>query len=204
MVTANAIIGTLFKNTGVTTAGTKGVFDFSNSGANYNILMMGNTCKDVRGSFITQTSSMMSCIINNIIYNTHSTTTGAIQIGVALQGYCNHVIGNTIYNAAGDGIVVDNTTDADGITGMTITNNIISTCAAFGIRITSGTAALNDKSMRIQPDYNNIYNCTSGAYSGISAGAHDLAVNPQFTNTATGDFSVGGSMAAVGYPATFP
>jgi hypothetical protein len=173
------------------------------AGMNYNVLLMGNVCDGWRGGFVIMANAMLTAI-SNIIVNCHGTAVGAFTMNGTTQGYHMIIVGNTIYNQAGDGILINVSADADAVTGVSIINNIISNCGAYGINFNAGTAALNDKRVRATPDYNNIYSCTSGAYNGISAGTHDLALDPQFTNSGAGDFSVGTNMKAAGFPATYP
>ena len=51
-------------------------------------------------------------------------------------------------------------------------------------------------------DYNNFYNNTTDR-TNVTAGVHDLALDPQFTNTGTGDFSIGTNLKAAGFPGAF-
>jgi hypothetical protein len=81
-------------------------------------------------------------------------------------------------------------------------NNVISnhvTAAKNGINVAAGTAALND-SVKGFFDYNNVYNCT-GLYNGISAGLHDLNVDPQYTAAGSNNWMPSGTnLRAKGWP----
>lgn len=52
-------------------------------------------------------------------------------------------------------------------------------------------------------DYNDFFNNTT-ARTNVTAGSHDLAVDPQFTSTSTGDFSIGTNLKGAGFPGAFP
>lgn len=52
-------------------------------------------------------------------------------------------------------------------------------------------------------DYNNWYGNT-GDVSNVTKGNNALAVDPQFTNAAGGDFSIGTNLKAAGFPGAFP
>jgi hypothetical protein len=113
------------------------------------------------------------------------------------------VYGNTIDAGAGDGIRIS---DTDVIKNSVIRNNIISNHTGgskYGINCSVGTTAQNDACIAGAFDYNNLYNNTT-ARNAHSAGTHDVALDPQYTNTGTGDYSVGTNMKAIGFPATFP
>ena len=86
-----------------------------------------------------------------------------------------------------------------------IDNNIISNNGTYGIAstYTASEPALLLKSVR----NNNIYNNTSGQFSGIDetlgfAFSGNISVDPGFTDAAGGDYSVGENMKAVGLPLT--
>jgi hypothetical protein len=94
----------------------------------------------------------------------------------------------TIHANGGDGLDTATTLmDADGIivAGNSITQN-----GAYGWNAHSRTDRIN-----LLADYNNygtggLAN-TSGARNNVSAGANDLAVDPQYVNASSGDFTPG-------------
>lgn len=101
------------------------------------------------------------------------------------------ISGNTIYNNGQNGIKIDSV-----ISQFVINNNNITHNSAYGINCTSGQSKFNSYFFN-----NNLYSNTSGSYLNISAGANDLAVDPQYTDAANGDFSVGTNVKALGFPA---
>lgn len=125
---------------------------------------------------------------------------GGYGITVAINStFCGECSNNTVYNAGGDAFIF---TQA-GITFTLTYNNTASKIPSgkFAYKVSSGTAAVNDK-LAAFFDYNNAYldGGAGGLYSGISAGAHDVNLDPQFTDptSATWDFSVGTNLKAVG------
>ena len=189
-----SITNSCLKNTGGTSAGAAYVL----STVSYGAILAGNVIKNIRGGGIQDTNGA-SVIINNLIYNCKGTTA---SIALNLNFGCT-IIGNTIDAGAGDGIVCQNST---AIERSIIRNNIISNntgSGKYGINCSTGTAAQNNSSIAGAWDYNNLYNNTA-ARNNHSAGAHDLALDPQYTNAGAGDYSVGTNMKAVGFPSVFP
>lgn len=112
------------------------------------------------------------------------------------------VLGCTIDGNGGHGIALGASSPVASVMCSRILNNVISNhtgTGKAGISVASGSAALNN-SLKLC-DYNDLYNNTSN-YSNISAGAHDLALNPQYTNASGGDYSVGTNLRAKGFPGT--
>lgn len=142
-------------------------------------------------------------------------------IGIDMTFSIAFVSGNVIANCGSDGIVIDNGFFQQQ---SLVYNNTLYNCGGHGLNFVAGayyqrtktygntiskipagkyginmpsTAALNDANMRYI-DYNNVYldGGAGGLYNGISAGAHDTNLDPQFTNPATYDFSVGLNLKA--------
>lgn len=109
---------------------------------------------------------------------------------------------NTFYNVTGDGIEFTGSDGSAQFYGTAVENNIFDTIGAYAINLSGVSAAVGANWLLMRN--NNFHACTSGKYNfdllaaGISIGEQTL--DPQFTNTATGDFSVGTNMKAVGYP----
>lgn len=121
---------------------------------------------------------------------TSNTTDGIILTGTWTQS-TKLILGNTI-NGNTDGI--DLSASATTANQLILANNIISNNTT-GIR---GQATIQDFGCAFN-DYNNFFGNTT-ARTNWSAGANDTTLDPQFTNSAGGDFSVGANMAAIGYP----
>ena len=178
-----------FLNTGSTSSGST----YSITPGSYGGDISGNFFLGTRGPAISVNN--IAKFTNNLIVNNKSSV-AAVVVTNTNTSWTTTIVGNTIYNSAGDGI---RATTAAGITGSVIYNNIIANNTGYGINFTTGTASFNNRNVQIL-DYNNIYSNTAGAYNGCSAGSHDTALNPSFTNTGTYDFSVGTNMKAIGYP----
>jgi hypothetical protein len=79
-------------------------------------------------------------------------------------------------------------------------NCIFSNNSGYGVNHSVGTVALNDRMQRLICDFNNFYNNTSGARNGISAGANDMAVDPQYVATGSENYAIGTNLKAKGFP----
>ena len=108
-----------------------------------------------------------------------------------------HIVNNTIDAGEDHGLVMAQATvNVAVVYGNNISNHVGS--GKKGLRITAGTAAANDLIKRFV-DFNNFYNNTAN-YEAVSAGANDLNVDPQYTNAAGADWSVGTNVKAKGFP----
>ena len=85
-------------------------------------------------------------------------------------------------NAAGDGIEMNGGS-------ATIKNGIIAGNGGYGILATSVTPTI---------DYNDVWDNAGGGYSGCSAGANDISVDPIFCDAASGNVSVHASSPTLG------
>lgn len=119
----------------------------------------------------------------------------------AASGFTGIVAWNTLDAGAGHGINVSGTAV---VSGYSILNNSITNhtgSGKAGITVGDGTATLNDL-RKLFIDYNNIYNNTSN-YSGVSPGLHDISVNPNYVNSAAGDFTPGNAALKAAFPSSF-
>lgn len=166
--------------------------------ANYASLIQGNTFYRLGGSGINLGTTNATNVSENII--TKCKENGI----VAGSGFVtSHISGNTITDNGGDGIQI---ATSAGVSYVTIYNNLITghtTSAKAGIRVLTGTAAVNDTLKRI--DYNAYYNNTLNV-SGLTLAPNELALssNP-FTQAdpPTTDWAVGTGVKALGFPAAF-
>lgn len=197
---AQVVTDCKFVNTGSATAGTntQAAIDAVNSG--YNSIIYGCFIKGWRGDGIYVAN--MCTIRDNIVIDCK---VRGIEVIDGTDGFPHSIIGNTINGNTGSGIYL---TVSGAIARTVIFNNIITDNGAYGIDCVVNTTALNDRLIRGKFDYNNFGTGatanTSGARNNHSAGAHDVALDPQFTNTATDDYSVGTNMKAEGFPSAFP
>lgn len=121
-------------------------------------------------------STIEGCIMEGNIIDTCST-------GISIGSYINQsIINNTLYNG--------NT----GISGSTSNGNLI-----FNNIIDSFINGINftSTSKHTFIDYNNYYNNTTDV-TGITKGPNAIAVDPQFTDAANGDFSLASAAALIG------
>ncbi len=124
---------------------------------------------------------------NNLI---KGCTTGIL---LPVSAAYNVINGNTIYGAetpAGIGIDIP-----AGCMSTRIYNNIV---YGFTTGVSHADAANNTESI-----YNNIYNCTTPR-TNIAAGVGDTTLDPQFTNAAGFDFSIGTNLRSSAMPNLFP
>lgn len=103
-----------------------------------------------------------------------------------------------IHGNGGDGI--DLATALSAAAGAKIySNNITGQTGGYGINAAAGADAL-----KLLIDYNNfgtggLVN-SSGSMNNLTAGAHDLAVDPGYVNAAGNNFAAGTAIKAKGYP----
>lgn len=110
------------------------------------------------------------------------------------------IVNSTIHGSAGDGIRFSGTQAAYHIiaTNCNFTGN-----GGYGINITSPISNAGDD-YRYRVSYCNFGTGasanTSGAVNGLSLNDTNLTVDPQYTDAANGDFSVGVNLKAKGFP----
>lgn len=140
-------------------------------------------------------------VIRNIITN----NTGASSDGIFCTGaIAPMTLNNVIYGCGRDGIRNANAYLQLGSVAM---NNIIAKNVGFGINA-SGALAQS----YLQFNYNALWSNTAGNYSGITAGANDVALSadPFISSVSSGagnwglsTTAAGLSLRAVGFPATY-
>lgn len=141
-------------------------------------------CHDSNKGFGVSTSSRTT--ITDSIFDNIATT--AIDIESSAE-FANTIINNTIYDVA-TGV------DIAAATGSVIYNNIFDNCSTVAVIegiTTSGNLY----------DHNNYSNNTADT-TNVSKGPNATAVDPQFTNAAEEDFSIGTNLQALGYPGVYP
>lgn len=126
-------------------------------------------------------------IINNIFKNVATcfdfVTAGASKLDI---------FGNTFYGAeTPSGTCLD----LAGTAYVRVYNNIF-----YGWTTAITATTQNDTYFG---DYNDFYNNTTNR-TNFPTGPHDLALDPGFTNAASGDFSIGTNLKAAGFPGAFP
>ncbi len=103
--------------------------------------------------------------------------------GINLNSSVTDVTNSTIAGNSSDGVAVSNET------GNLIRDNIIASNDGYGIVCSSATPAIT---------YNDVWNNTSGNYSGCSGGEGTLTQDPDFCDAASGDYSVHASSPTLG------
>lgn len=121
---------------------------------------------------------------NHVFFNIISGCTTAIVMTTSGLSSCN-IMSNTLFGAetpAGTGI---NASSATAPIRSRFMNNII-----YGF-----TTGVNWQANMMTNwwDYNDFFNNTTDR-TNVTAGAHDVSINPGFTNTAGGDFSITGAI----------
>ncbi len=135
------------------------------------------------------------------LVNTLITNCERVGVYVAATTYLSRlsITNCTIAYNGNSGIYLDGAVSLSILGGE---NNILAFNGVYGIASAFGPPADQFQGKRF--DYNDFYGNTSGARSNLVAGAHDLALDPQFTNASGGDFTIGTNLAAQGFPGTFP
>jgi len=125
----------------------------------------------------TQYPSSTGTVCDNIVYGNGTVTPVAGIRADDMSGIV--VMNNTVYNDAGDGIMIEDDSDS-----TLVINNIVHSCA--------GTGILTENSVDRILVLNNIsYNNTTADYSlgtGTPASISNLTVDPQLVNPGSGDF----------------
>ena len=167
---------------------------------NYGVLVQGCRVRHCRGAGIGG-MGLGAVILNNLIY-------GCAGRGIDFAGNTTvggKILGNTVHGNGSDGIGLTGTASA---AWFTIRNNNLTGNGGYGLNVTDGSQSLNDARTR-GCNYNNygtgsLAN-TSGARANISAGANDLAVDPQYADASTGDFTPANTaLQGAAFPVTFP
>lgn len=163
-------------------------------------------------------STLLNTIIGNKIYNCGDVGIGDISGTASIYGNeINNNLGHGIYVASSVGlngaIIKNNTIDSnggDGIRfatyldagGITINNNITNN-TGFGVKSGSGTLAQNNAIKRLL-DYNDVWN-NSTNYSNISAGLHDISVDPQYVGGSPYDYTpTNSALKNIAFPISSP
>lgn len=190
------VLGNWFRNTGSFSAGSQPAIVCGN----YASRIVGNMFDSWQGPAISS-GVLDSVFMRNIIVNI-----GATSAAILLNGnFVNDavVMNNTIANCAGDAIRI---TQVVAAMGSPIRSNIIYGNGGYGLNYQAGAALSNGLA-----DYNAFGSNTSGPYSGVSAGDHDVTLTGDpFTDAAGGDFSLnntagaGAACRGVAFPHTFP
>lgn len=110
---------------------------------------------------------------------------------------------NTFDNNGSDGIELQQAS-SNSDNALIIENNIFSNNAAYGINFSGSLTDAQLKVAAIKLLNNNFYNNTSGKYNSITSASSEgeQILNPQYVNTAGGNYSIGTNLKALGYPTT--
>jgi hypothetical protein len=104
---------------------------------------------------------------------------------------------NTVTGCTGNGFTYVG--DFDSMSALTLLNNIFSNNGAYGINFSALTAGKVLSRSGIVKN-NNCYLNTSGACNLSGVLENNLGLDPQYTNAAAGDVSIGTNLKAQGYP----
>lgn len=170
-----------------------GIFDVSGStGGIYN-----NCYVHHAGSVGIYMLANAGQVMNSVVYA--NTGDGIKNESTATSSSAVFIASNTVDSNGGDGLELTNN---QGLTDAMICNNILSNNGGYGINLSSGGATdLVVRGMPGQIRNNNFYNNTSGKYNPSAINSEDeLTLDPQFTNAAAGDFSIGTNLKAKGFP----
>jgi hypothetical protein len=112
------------------------------------------------------------------------------------------VLANNVFHAnIGDGAFLDNTNS--GWISALIENNIFSNNGGYGINFDNLTLVFL-QAYGVTIRNNDFYSNASGKYLPSDVGSLDeQTLDPQFTNAAGGDFSIGTNLKALGFPTGF-
>ncbi len=173
-------------NTGSTTAGSlTAVIMQPNGGA-----MFGCSIRAAQsdGVLLTNGGSIRASVISDL-GNGH-----AIMLS-GNNATPNMIIEVTVDNVSGSG-VSSGGPECDSV--LIIRNCIFSNCGAYGLDLSSSAPTMG----LLISDYNDFWSNTSGDYHFVTAGPNDLALDPQFTDAGSGDYTIGTNLKAKGTPVT--
>jgi len=131
-------------------------------------IFVSNTSTALGGAIYTSSSGPGSITNNIIARNVSGNNTAG---GLAIIESPLHLINNTIADNTGSGIYLY---EAEGVAAV---NNIVAGNSRYGIENSSASTS------SYAADYNDLYFNGIGDYGYISAGAHDLSINPQFVGS---------------------
>jgi hypothetical protein len=166
--------------------------------ANVAAKILGCSIRRVRGDGVTLQgdtgASLLDCLIASV---------GRDGVLVADSTLWGHLIRHNTINAAGRygmNISTNVGSGVDPLFSSIIENNIISNSGSTAINLTDGTAALRDRYPH-RVDYNDLY-ANAAISTALSAGAHDLGLNPNYTapSGSPPDFRIGTALAGAGWP----
>jgi len=162
----------------------------TNTGNGFNLnsgnsVLVGCNPHDNTISGIRNADSELALAFNIVEANASIGIEGASDINMFLA---NTVDGNT--GASSDGFFM--TTPSGGF----VLNNIFSNNGRYGFNATDADVLI--------PDFNNYFNNATAARNNVPVGPNDVALDPEFTNRAAGDFSIGTNLRALGFPGVFP
>jgi hypothetical protein len=165
----------------------------------YGCRVIGNRIFNGRAEGIVEADGgSLAQLVGNLVYGCFGK---GIQLGdLSTLSQSGIVTGNTVYGNGGDGIYFK-TFEA---LLYAVYNNSITNNGGYGINVATGALALAD-SFRQLVDYNNVYGNTSGSYSSnLSAGTHDLSVDPGYVDAAAGNFTPTNVALRAAFPTSFP
>lgn len=186
-------------------------------------LSVASECREVRNNVVTgcgtfgieltsSNSNRPTGVINNIVYSNSSdgiriSMTSDAAIALALRIENNVIHGNT-----GDGIeFICSNSQRAAFQQLLLANNQITSNGGFGINFSGASVTdlvLSRLGARVANNNFGSAGSSTNNTSGICnftltlTGSDNVELNPQYTNAASGDFSIGTNAAALGFPLT--
>ena len=171
--------------------------DFHN--CEQSISMLGSTCTAINCRFKDNSvnailfSGGSNCICT-ILGCLFVGNIGTISHGSSTSTFTLQIANCTFDSNIGNVIAATSTSSGPGQGGY-IVNSVFSnnTGWALDLRAEAFKLCMFEK-------FNNFFNNTSGNWNGFSIDATDLTLDPQYTNPAGGDYSIGNNLKSVGFP----
>lgn len=199
-ILAEVVLSCEFVNTGGGASG--GTYFAIEAGPN-GVAAIGNSVTSWRGGGIKCATPIGGVITENVIASCGS---HGISVSVT-NNYSLVVSNNALSSNTGDGLRISS---AVGVENSVAFNNIVDSSTAYGINLTAGSTAVNNRSKSLV-DFNAFRANSSGAVNGISAGSNDITLSADpFTNAAGGDFTLnntaggGADLKNVAFPTSIP
>lgn len=164
-------------------------------------IIKGNWIHDNGGSGINFNSSEMLGIV--VTGNLIESNTGD---GITFPGTTNTALSrsavfsnNTFYANGADGIEITNPPIVSW-KGIQLYNNIFSNNTGYGINFSNGSSTLIAlQAVQMQIRNNNTFSNSSGPYNPSGLGVNDPGLDPQFTDAANSNFTIGTNLKAQGF-----
>lgn len=178
------------------------------TGANYRFIVLRSYIHDCGATGVVLTSGSGSVLIHHSIIADNAGD-GITILPSSLAVASNDpppcsLLSNVFYSNDGDGAEITVTSSGTGtFESLLVTNNIFAANGGYGLKFSgSGVTDALLANLGTAIRNNDFYGNTSGAHSPTLtlASLDERTLDPQFTDAANGNFSIGANLKALGFP----